>query len=338
MPLRSVSVLIPTLNCAQTLELCLSSVAAQEYPRELIEIIIADGGSTDSTLDVARRYTDKIYANPLKTGEAGKAVALKQASSELIALIDSDNILPSPDWFTRMTAPFDDPDIVAAEPIEYTCRPTDPATTRYFALLGMNDPLCLFLGNYDRYSCVTGRWTEMPVESQVDAGSYLKVAFRPENMPTIGANGFVARREAVVNLGIGDYYFDIDVASQLSADRYFAKVKTGIVHLFASDLSVFARKQRRRMRDFQYYRSAGVRSYAWTDPRRTRGVLKFVLTSLLVFPLVAQAVAGYRRRPDLRAWLYHPAACWVTLVVYVTEFLAGPVRKQAIHERAGWGQ
>ncbi len=233
---KSVSVLIPTLNCARPLELCLASIASQDYPRELVEIIIADGGSTDSTLQVARRFTDKIHPNPLKTGEAGKAVALRHASGELVTLIDSDNILPSPDWLAQMVAPFDDPQIAAAEPIEYTYRPTDPATTRYFALLGMNDPLCLFLGNYDRYSHVSGRWTEMPRESEVDAGSYLKVAFRPENMPTIGANGFVGRREAISSVVQGDYYFDVDVASQLARDCHFAKVKTGIVHLFAPNL------------------------------------------------------------------------------------------------------
>lgn len=109
-----------------------------------------------------------------------------------MALIDSDNILPRPDWLARMVEPSDDPQIAAAEPIEFTCRESDPALTRYFAMLGMNDPLCLFLGNYDRYSCVSGRWTEMPRESEVDAGSYLKVSFRPENMPTIGANGLAA--------------------------------------------------------------------------------------------------------------------------------------------------
>ena len=330
--------MIPTLNCARTLEACLASIASQDYPRELVEIIIADGGSTDGTLDVARGYTKRIYPNPLKTGEAGKAVALKHASGELVALIDSDNILPSSDWVGRMVSPFDDPEIVAAEPIEYTYRPTDPAATRYFSLLGMNDPLCLFLGNYDRYSHVSGRWTEIPRESEVDAGSYLKVAFRPENMPTIGANGFVGRREIVAEIAAGDYYFDIDVAAQMASGYHFAKVKTGIVHLFAPNLRTFARKQRRRMRDFQYYRSAGARSYTWTDTRRTHGVLKFVLSCLLVFPLVAQAVAGYRRRPDLRAWLCHPAACWTTLVVYSTEFIVGLMRKPRIQERANWGQ
>ncbi|MDP2754648.1 MAG: glycosyltransferase [Nitrospirota bacterium] len=102
MSLPSLSIVIPTYNSSKTLPLCLESIAGQDYPKEKIEFIIADGGSTDSTLEIAQKYTDKIYLNPLKTGEAGKAVGVKRSKGEIIALIDSDNILPSKDWLFRM--------------------------------------------------------------------------------------------------------------------------------------------------------------------------------------------------------------------------------------------
>jgi glycosyltransferase involved in cell wall biosynthesis len=74
-----ISVVIPTYNSEKTLEMCLESIANQDYPKDKIEIIIADGGSIDRTLEIARRYTDKIFNNPLKTGEAGKAVGVKKS-------------------------------------------------------------------------------------------------------------------------------------------------------------------------------------------------------------------------------------------------------------------
>ena len=139
----TLSVVIPTLNSAGTLEACLRSITCQEMPRDRYEIVLADAGSTDGTIAIARSCgVDRIVENPLKTGEAGKAAGIKAASGGLIALVDSDNILPDPGWLERMIAPFADPDIVASEPIEYTARPDDPALTRYFALLGMNDPVC----------------------------------------------------------------------------------------------------------------------------------------------------------------------------------------------------
>jgi len=114
----SISIITPTYNSAKTLTFCLDSIKNQDYRGE-IEIIIADGGSTDSTLEIAQKYTDKIYPNPLKTGEAGKAAGVKQAKNEIIALIDSDNILPSRDWLSRMTEPFQEREIAGSEPLFY---------------------------------------------------------------------------------------------------------------------------------------------------------------------------------------------------------------------------
>jgi len=55
-----------------------------------------------------------------------------------------------------MTEPFQDREIAGVEPLHYTYRKEDGYITRYSAMLGMNDPLCLFLGNYDRMCMVTG--------------------------------------------------------------------------------------------------------------------------------------------------------------------------------------
>ena len=53
--LPSISVLIPTLNAAKVLGKCLRSIATQDYPKEKLEIIVADGGSTDETLDIVKK-------------------------------------------------------------------------------------------------------------------------------------------------------------------------------------------------------------------------------------------------------------------------------------------
>ncbi len=89
MTLPKVSIVIPTYNSQRTLGMCLESIKNQDYPKNKIEIIIADAGSSDKTREVAKKY--KIVDNLLKTGEAGKAAGIKHAAGE----IDSDNILPS---------------------------------------------------------------------------------------------------------------------------------------------------------------------------------------------------------------------------------------------------
>jgi len=314
--IMKISFIIPTLNSAKTLEACLSAIFAQQVSRTDYEVIIADAGSSDDTRAIATRMgVDQIVENPLKTGEAGKTAGIKASTGEIIALVDSDNILPSRDWLSRMLAPFRDLDIIATEPLEYTSRPHDPALTRYFALLGMNDPICLFTGNYDRTCAITGRWTDLDVQ-QMDAGGWLKLMLTEETLPTIGANGFVFRRTLLTHVSWEPYFFDIDVMHQ-AVQRgfwYVAKVKVGIVHLYCATLSDFVRKQQRRIRDFLFFAQEKQRTYPWNRQRKT-GIIKFVIATALVFPLLFQAIRGFLRRPD-RAWGYHLPVCWMTLWVY----------------------
>lgn len=314
--LPSISVIIPVLNSERVLQGCLEAIRSQNYPAHLIEIIIADGGSEDRSLEIARQYDAKIFENPLKTGEAGKAVGLKKARSELVAFIDSDNLLPQKDWFQKMVEPFQDTEILGAEPWEFTYRKRDGFIDRYCALMGMNDPVCFFLGNYDKKNTLTDQWTELPIQ-QEDRGNWIKLFLSSHPIPTIGANGTVFRKTVLLGEeSIGDYFFDIDLMAAMMKRHpvHFAKVKVGIIHLFCgSNVLQFMRKQKRRIRDYLYYSELGVRKYPWKSQKK--GLIKFLLSCFLILPLVVQALKGYFKKRD-NAWFFHPVACWLTLWEY----------------------
>jgi glycosyltransferase involved in cell wall biosynthesis len=318
--------------------MCLGAIRAQSLSRSSYEIVIADAGSSDRTLEIAKEFgVETITENPLKTGEAGKTAGIKAAKGDIIALVDSDNILPDPEWLNRMLAPFSDPEIAATEPIEYTWRKNDPALTRYFALLGMNDPICLFTGNYDRICAVTGKWTELPVR-QEPVDNYLKLRLEADALPTIGANGFVFRRSLLDGVKWEPYLFDIDILYDRilkEGSVSVAKVKTGIVHLYCAKLGDFVRKQRRRIRDFLYFAQEKERIYPW-DSQRKAGIVMFCLATVTVLPLAWQMLKGFIRRPD-SAWLYHIPVCWATLWVYGTGTLSKLLGgKQAPVDRSSW--
>ena len=334
----SISILIPTLNAASFLGKCLEFINKQDYPRNKIEIIIADGGSTDKTLAIAKKYKARIYSNPLKTGEAGKAVACKKAKNELVALVDSDNYLPSKDWLRQMVAPFTDKEIIGSEPWEYTYRRGDGFIDRYCALMGMNDPLCYFLGNYDRLNVLSGKWTGLSLEEK-DKGGWIKITLKPPSIPTIGANGTILRREPVLKSGlIGDYFFDIDIIAQLASKKpvKFAKVKVGIIHLYCgSNIKKFARKQKRRIKDYLYYQKIGARNYPWQKQNKL-GLLKFTLSCFTIIPLFYQAIKGFLKKPD-PAWFFHPVVCWLTLGIYGWGRISGIFGIKEMN-RKGWRQ
>lgn len=318
-----ISVVTPTLNAGEVLEACLESVTGQDYPKSKIEIIVSDGGSKDDTLEVAKKYGAKIVKNELKTGESGKAAGLRAAKGEFIALIDSDNILPTQNWLKQMIDPLlKHPDVIGSEPWSYTWRKQDGFITRYCALIGMNDPFVHFLGTYDRINLLTGKWTEVPHKGK-DYGDYILAEFGYEGVPTIGANGTVFRAGFLRSAEISDYLFDIDVIAKAVKDKgsvRFIKVKNGIIHTFCeSDIKKFSRKQRRRVKDYLYHKEKGDREFDWDasdiNGANSAGTMKFILYCVTILPLVLQAIKGYRKKADT-AWFFHPLACEITLWEY----------------------
>jgi glycosyltransferase involved in cell wall biosynthesis len=332
----SVSVVTPTLNAARYLEECLGSVRSQDYPGR-VEVVIVDAGSTDETLDIARRFeVERILENPLKTGEAGKAVGLRAAEGDLLLSLDSDNVIVGSDWLRRMVEPFSDPEVMSAQALRWDYRRQDHFITRWAALTGVGDPLALYVGNYDHYSHLTGRWTDYPHQAEQREG-WLRVTIDPDWVPTLGANGYLVRREALRRVPFGDYFFDIDFAHDLVqlGLNTVALVDVPIRHYFSDSVSRFYLKTRRRVDDFYFFSSKGMRSYPWTS-RRKKGAARFVASTVLVVPLLVDIGRGLRRRPD-RAWLFHLPACWITLVVYGTGAIRARLRPRML-DRRGWRQ
>lgn len=84
-----VSINIPTYNSGKTLEQTLNSVASQTYKN--IEIIIIDSSSRDNTVEIAKKYTDKVF-NAGSLALARK-LGVEKSSGKYIFLVDSDQVL-----------------------------------------------------------------------------------------------------------------------------------------------------------------------------------------------------------------------------------------------------
>lgn len=87
-----VSISIPTLNSARTLGRTIQSIRTQTYSN--IEIIVVDGGSTDGTLEIALKQSDRVIhcSKPLL---AARLEGIRQSHGEILGLIDSDQVLSS---------------------------------------------------------------------------------------------------------------------------------------------------------------------------------------------------------------------------------------------------
>lgn len=86
-----VSIAIPTLNSGKTLENTLLSIKNQTYKK--VEIIISDGHSKDSTLEIAKKYKAKVCYG--KTLALARYNALKISSGKYLFALDSDQFIGS---------------------------------------------------------------------------------------------------------------------------------------------------------------------------------------------------------------------------------------------------
>jgi glycosyltransferase involved in cell wall biosynthesis/2-polyprenyl-3-methyl-5-hydroxy-6-metoxy-1,4-benzoquinol methylase len=81
-----ITVIVHTRNEERNIEACLASV--KDWADE---IIVMDMESTDRTVEIARRYTDKIFSHPLiRDFDAARNVSAQHASHEWILYLDAD--------------------------------------------------------------------------------------------------------------------------------------------------------------------------------------------------------------------------------------------------------
>ncbi|MDR2011808.1 MAG: glycosyltransferase family 2 protein [Rhodanobacter sp.] len=78
------SLVVTTFNNAATLERCLASARFAD------EIVVLDSGSGDATLEIAKKYTDRIFSEPFKGYGAQKQSAIDKAMHDWVLLLDAD--------------------------------------------------------------------------------------------------------------------------------------------------------------------------------------------------------------------------------------------------------
>ncbi len=107
----SVSIIVASLNNESTIEECLQSILAQDYPKNLIEVLVIDGGSTDSTAKRIENYQVQFFSNKLNV-PAAYNWASKTVKSEVLGFIDADAKVEG-NWLTRLVADLASPEVAA---------------------------------------------------------------------------------------------------------------------------------------------------------------------------------------------------------------------------------
>jgi cellulose synthase/poly-beta-1,6-N-acetylglucosamine synthase-like glycosyltransferase len=109
--LPSVSLIVAAHDEEQVIAAKVANSLALDYPRELLEVIVASDGSTDRTAELARRSgADLVLELPRAGKLSTQNAAVERAKGELLAFSDA-NATWEPRALAELVAPFADPDV-----------------------------------------------------------------------------------------------------------------------------------------------------------------------------------------------------------------------------------
>ena len=105
---KTIEIVVPCYNEEECIPLFFIRIK-EVFSKLLIDYNFKILFGTLEKLEKYRKTCDisiRVYENPLRTAEAGKAVGVRKAQGDIVCLLDSDNIIPDKGWMTRMMKPF----------------------------------------------------------------------------------------------------------------------------------------------------------------------------------------------------------------------------------------
>lgn len=191
-----IDAIIPTLNAELHLEKCLKSIRNMEGT-ETINIVIIDGGSRDSTLEIAKEYGCEIIVRKgmFSNGINGaRNYGLKLCKSDYYWQVDSDNEFLEKNSLIKIMEPFEnDPTIQISVPIP--------------AVYDNSKSFPNFLVLYDL------RELEGIIKNGHDYGDYIVI----DDLDYGLSNGSVIKKHALDS--VGGYDFDIRTLTRLRINK-----------------------------------------------------------------------------------------------------------------------
>jgi peptidoglycan/xylan/chitin deacetylase (PgdA/CDA1 family) len=172
-----ISIIIPALNEEKFLPACLMSLRNQDYTGQY-EIIIADNGSTDRTVRIAREFGARIIPCPEKKSVFyARQMGADGVQGDIIAQADADTVYPR-DWLTRIADQFEKhPNVVAVTGRYIYTEPPWWAIVEYVIRSTINFLTVPLIG---RPWIVSGATFAFRRKVFVELGGYHDIAYAPD--------------------------------------------------------------------------------------------------------------------------------------------------------------
>lgn len=303
--------MIPTYNAGFHIERCLQSIRRQRYPRENVEILIVDGGSTDTTIEIATRYGCRIFENKKRLAEYGVQIGMLNAGGKYLVVFAADNELAGDDWIKKVVDVFDNDREISAVWGRLASGDSDSALNKYFELI-QSDPLNWFLNkNLDRYKR----------DAQINGANVFLFNVDRDKPLVWGANGLVYKADKIKDIWDQAGYLGDNDAFQYMIEQGNNKVayfNTAFVyHHHVARLSDWVKKWKRNFCDHLLSRHS-TRNMRWVfiGSFKRRLFAWAIYSSIPVFSFAHSVYLSLESRNKF--WLLH---AWVSFAQFFTYFL-----------------
>ena len=325
-----ISVVLVTYNGEKTIEDCLNLFFEQDYPKDRIEMIIADGGSTDKTLKIIKSYQKKypkvikLIDNPkkYKVGRGGGAdIASQKATGEFILMIDQDNLLPQKFWLKSMAEILvNNKDISCVQSL--TLIPKEGSIMdKYLGATGIEDP---FAVPYSLKSEVILHPNKFKYNKKE---KYYIYTIDKNEFYYGGDNGFLIRKKDFFENG--GYTQDIDNFYRMALNKRKYKVAIPsdlrVFHKTSSEFFDFIKKRGFYVR---YYLRENIkqRNFYWINLKKNSfkqnfKFIKNVFYNLIIIPRLFEGIKMTIKQKEF-SWLIHPILTFAVTLNYIYSFLA----------------
>lgn len=320
--LPRISIVTGTLNPSLNIfEKVLRSIKNQQYPRDNIEHLVMDGGSRNGAVELAGRYGCRVVVpkGQWRREQVRPALGIKRAKGELVLILESDNILVGSDWLKKIVKPFLDNDKVVCSFSAYNTYEKDMSlTTRYCALFGAPDPTLYYLRKTEKIRMDQSAYDKGNAIKETE--DYWLVRFDKESLPTLGDNGHMFRKSAMMEvLEDPKTYTHTDAFAQMvmRGHNTFAAVKNSLIHVMNPDVLTLVRRRVEVKERFTDDRR-GLRHYLvfnWRLKKDRWNLFTYIFFSLTFIQPFMVSVRGYLKIRDC-AWFLHPIMCMLMVFGY----------------------
>lgn len=101
--------MVPCFNAEKTIGKCIDACLDQDYPN--VEVVVVDDGSSDSSVEILRRYGNiQVISQPQKGPAKARNLGWRSSSGEIICFTDSDCI-PNSNWVSRIVVSYKDANV-----------------------------------------------------------------------------------------------------------------------------------------------------------------------------------------------------------------------------------